>query len=104
MTYDLAVSAFSLLELPSKEERLKTIDTLWKKTEDFLVLIENGTFEGFMALMEARDFVIEQAKEGGSEMKNTSFIGQNLQTGHVFAPVSKRLSAYSAWQLSQSSN
>ncbi len=36
-TFDLVVSAFSLFELKSMEERLRTILHLWKRTNEFLV-------------------------------------------------------------------
>ncbi|KAM8960658.1 ribosome assembly protein METTL17, mitochondrial [Pelodytes ibericus] len=62
--YDLVVSAYSLNELPSKVDREKTIQTLWRKTGGFLVLVENGTREGHQLLMEARETVLrKQDKE-----------------------------------------
>ncbi|XP_064416492.1 methyltransferase-like protein 17, mitochondrial isoform X2 [Latimeria chalumnae] len=57
--YDLVVSAFSLMDLPNSATRIQTILTLWRKTRDFLVLVENGTKEGHQTLMEARDIVLE---------------------------------------------
>ncbi|XP_078064566.1 ribosome assembly protein METTL17, mitochondrial, partial [Mustelus asterias] len=57
--FDLVVSAFSLSELPSLAERLRVVETLWRKTENFLVLIENGTKDGHQILMEARDAVLK---------------------------------------------
>ncbi|XP_044131082.1 methyltransferase-like protein 17, mitochondrial isoform X3 [Bufo gargarizans] len=57
--FDLVVSAYSLNELPNFAEREKTIQTLWRKTGGFLVLVENGTREGHQLLMEARDIVIK---------------------------------------------
>ncbi|XP_075068855.1 ribosome assembly protein METTL17, mitochondrial [Mixophyes fleayi] len=56
--FDLVVSAYSLNELPSFSERVRTIQTLWRKTRGFLVLVENGTGEGHQLLMEARDIVL----------------------------------------------
>uniref|UniRef100_A0A8C3SBQ1 Ribosome assembly protein METTL17, mitochondrial n=1 Tax=Chelydra serpentina TaxID=8475 RepID=A0A8C3SBQ1_CHESE len=56
--FDLVVSAFSLNELPSLAERRETIRTLWRKTDGFLVLVENGTKEGHQMLMEAREIVL----------------------------------------------
>ncbi|XP_053324497.1 methyltransferase-like protein 17, mitochondrial [Spea bombifrons] len=58
--YDLVVSAFSLNDLPSMAERQKTIQTLWRKTGNFLVLVENGTREGHQLLMEARETVLKK--------------------------------------------
>uniref|UniRef100_A0A8D0GX28 Ribosome assembly protein METTL17, mitochondrial n=1 Tax=Sphenodon punctatus TaxID=8508 RepID=A0A8D0GX28_SPHPU len=57
--FDLVVSAYSLNELPSQAQRVETVQTLWRKTDAFLVLIENGTKEGHQMLMEARDVVLK---------------------------------------------
>ncbi|CAL1265751.1 unnamed protein product [Larinioides sclopetarius] len=61
--YDLVVSAFSLLDLPSVEERVRTIDTLWRKTKDILVIIENGNLSGFFSVLDARDYVLQIEKQ-----------------------------------------
>lgn len=60
--YDIVLCAYSLFEMPSAMERLRTILNLWKKTEHFLVLVEHGTNAGFTILNEARDFLIENSK------------------------------------------
>ncbi|XP_073527304.1 ribosome assembly protein METTL17, mitochondrial [Phyllobates terribilis] len=57
--FDLVVSAYSLNELPNFSERERVIQTLWRKTGSFLVLVENGTREGHQLLMEARDIVLK---------------------------------------------
>mgnify|MGYP004582824023 CR=1 FL=1 len=41
------VSAYSLLELPNQISRLETILKLWQKTEQYLIIIEQGTNAGF---------------------------------------------------------
>ncbi|MEE6504498.1 hypothetical protein FKM82_005206 [Ascaphus truei] len=80
--FDLVVSAFSLNELASLSEREKNVQSLWRKTGGFLVLVENGTREGHQLLMEARD---------------TVFRGQDTEIWdprppHVFAPCPHQLS------------
>ncbi|CAG4959154.1 unnamed protein product [Colias eurytheme] len=70
--YNIVLSAFSFFELPSMKSRLETIQKLWNKTEDFLILIEQGTNAGFRVVNEAREFVLSITDE------------QNK--GHVFAP------------------
>ncbi|XP_015787640.1 methyltransferase-like protein 17, mitochondrial [Tetranychus urticae] len=57
--YDLVVSAFSLLELPSLRSRVNTIENLWHKTDDLLVIIEHGKKAGFAAVLEARNLVLQ---------------------------------------------
>ncbi|XP_013930151.1 PREDICTED: methyltransferase-like protein 17, mitochondrial [Thamnophis sirtalis] len=73
MTFDLTVSAFSLNDLPTYAQRKATVKNLWKKTNNFLVLVENGTKEGHQMLMEARDVILK-----GADKVN--------EKAHVFAP------------------
>lgn len=47
ISYDLVVSAYSLVELSSLKERLKTLDILWNKTNNYLVIVEQGSAAGF---------------------------------------------------------
>ncbi|XP_074150236.1 ribosome assembly protein METTL17, mitochondrial isoform X2 [Sminthopsis crassicaudata] len=74
--YDVVVSAFSLSELPSMADRSEVIQTLWRKTGHFLVLIENGTKTGHHLLMDARDLVL----------KGPEKFPLDHRPGHVFAP------------------
>ncbi|VTJ72108.1 Hypothetical predicted protein [Marmota monax] len=57
--FDVVVSAFALSELPSKADRTEVVQTLWRKTSHFLVLLENGTKAGHRLLMDARDLVLK---------------------------------------------
>lgn len=54
------ISAFSLFELPNAEARLQTVANLWQKTDNYLVLVENGTRSGFSIINEARDFILQK--------------------------------------------
>lgn len=56
--YDLVLSAYSLLELPSSYNRLETVLKLWNKTARILVLVERGNTTGFRVINEARDFIL----------------------------------------------
>src|SRR5207248_963695 len=58
LVYDLTVSAFSLMELPTKRDRLDVLATLWAKTVRHLVILENGTLAGFRLVQEAREFLL----------------------------------------------
>lgn len=53
------MSAFALSELPSKADRAEVVQTLWRKTSHFLVLVENGTKAGHRLLMDARNLVLQ---------------------------------------------
>ncbi|XP_071443908.1 ribosome assembly protein METTL17, mitochondrial [Hetaerina americana] len=77
LKYDLVVSAFSLVDLPTSQNRLQTIMNLWNKTSGYLVLIEDGTLAGYKVLNEARDFILEF----GSSSKNIANVA-----AHVVAP------------------
>lgn len=41
------MSAYSLLELPHQMSRFETLSKLWRKTEQYLIIIEQGTNVGF---------------------------------------------------------
>lgn len=72
--YDLVVSAYSLLELPSFSARIQTILNLWNKTQNYLVIVENGTNAGFKVINEIRDYIFKNQTENS--------------VGHIFSPVS----------------
>uniref|UniRef100_G3U4S3 Ribosome assembly protein METTL17, mitochondrial n=1 Tax=Loxodonta africana TaxID=9785 RepID=G3U4S3_LOXAF len=74
--FDVVVSAFSLSELPSKADRTEVVQTLWRKTSHFLILIENGTKAGHRLLMDARDLVLKGKEKSPLDTR----------PGFVFAP------------------
>lgn len=76
-TYDIVISAHSLFELPSQQFRLETILKLWRKTENYLIIVEDGTNAGFELVNEARDFILKYANS--KYRKDTKFV-------HVFSP------------------
>ncbi|BES98756.1 Mitochondrial small ribosomal subunit Rsm22 [Nesidiocoris tenuis] len=78
-SYDVVMSSYSLLELPSSSARLGTVLNLWNKTNDFLVLVEFGTKAGFQVINEARDFLLWGMGKTFSRQS---------QQGYVVAPCS----------------
>ncbi|XP_035217657.1 methyltransferase-like protein 17, mitochondrial [Stegodyphus dumicola] len=78
--YDLVVSAFSLMDLPSLKDRMEIIDTLWRKTNDFLVIIEYGNNAGFLSVLDARDYILQ--------VENMIYksLGYSSPGAHVIAP------------------
>ncbi|XP_033291815.1 methyltransferase-like protein 17, mitochondrial isoform X4 [Orcinus orca] len=77
--FDVVVSAFSLSELPSKANRTDVVQTLWRKTGHFLILVENGTKAGHSLLMDARDLVLNGKEKSPLDPR----------PGFVFAPNKK---------------
>ncbi|XP_057162420.1 methyltransferase-like protein 17, mitochondrial isoform X2 [Ursus arctos] len=78
--FDVVVSAFSLSELPSKADRTELVQTLWRKTSHFLILVENGTKAGHCLLMDARDLVLKGKEKSPLDPR----------PGFVFAPNKKK--------------
>ncbi|XP_011329150.1 methyltransferase-like protein 17, mitochondrial isoform X2 [Ooceraea biroi] len=76
-TYDIVVSAYSLFEMPGEMARLEAILKLWRKTENYLIIVEEGTNAGFKLVNEARDFVLKYAN---SKYKT------DRQPSYVFSP------------------
>ncbi|XP_076061612.1 ribosome assembly protein METTL17, mitochondrial [Oratosquilla oratoria] len=77
--YDMVLSSRTLFELPGVKERLQSIDILWRKTKNFLVIVEAGTSAGYKLVLEARDYVMELAKQ--AEEGQEPYL-----LGHVYAP------------------
>ncbi|XP_023248592.1 methyltransferase-like protein 17, mitochondrial, partial [Copidosoma floridanum] len=58
--HDIVISAYSLMELPSIRNRLEIIARLWKKTNKYLIFVEQGSQSGFkesIVMNEARSFI-----------------------------------------------
>ncbi|XP_046544690.1 methyltransferase-like protein 17, mitochondrial [Haliotis rubra] len=73
-SFNIVTSSYALLELPSQEKRLEMLLSLWQMTDDFLVLVENGSKAGFQLINEAKEYLL-QISEKHDKME-----------GHVFAP------------------
>ncbi|KAL5019644.1 hypothetical protein ScPMuIL_002536 [Solemya velum] len=73
--FHLVVSAYCLMEHESMQERLTMVDNLWKLTDSYMILVENGTQAGHRLVMEARDYILQMQTQ-----EEDSF------SGHVFAP------------------
>lgn len=104
--YDMVITAHALLDLPSTDARLAAIESLWDKTNDFLVIIEDGTIAGHRAVIEARDFIIfngnnrkqtrrnetketDAADDGNENSLASSSADESMDSseqGYVFAP------------------
>ncbi|ELT98981.1 hypothetical protein CAPTEDRAFT_125496 [Capitella teleta] len=78
-TYDIVICAFTLFEMPSQNERLKLLLNLWRKTDCYLVIVEQGTNAAFQLINEARQFILENSEMLSADER------QSLK-GHVFSP------------------
>lgn len=95
--FDIVVSAFSLLDLPSKSSRINTIENLWHKTKDILVIVETGKKAGFQAVLEARNLIMDITGHKVSTTFKVSRTDQqlvpreekNIPKAHIMAPVSR---------------
>lgn len=76
--YDITVSAYSLIELPNTKTRLDAVMKLWKKTKNYLVIVEDGTSAGFQIVSEARDFILHLSQLSDKDNKP--------EETHVFSP------------------
>ncbi len=57
-SYDMVIASYSLAELPTASIQ-SFLPGLWEKTERVMVLIEPGTTEGYLRILEARRLLIE---------------------------------------------
>ena len=56
-TYDLVTASYSISEMKLPKDRENMLKLLWKKTNKYLILIEQGNLHGHRMLMEARNFL-----------------------------------------------
>lgn len=73
LKYSIVLSAYSLFELPNIKSRLEAIQKLWHKTEDYLIIVEQGTNAGFQVVNEAREFILNLSD-------------RNNNKGYAFSP------------------
>lgn len=91
--YDMVVAAYSMLELPNAEMRAQTIENLWNKTNDLLVIIERGNQGGFAIVNEARHFILDLGghdvtKKVTLSVESCPIYNRKIPQSHVLAPCS----------------
>lgn len=91
--YDLVVSAFTLMELPSRAARVHAIESLWQKTGDIMVVVEIGSNEGFRVINEVRSQILDMSGYDVTksyytqeETGATVYDPYNAPTAHILAP------------------
>lgn len=84
-TFDLTVAAFSLGDLPDDGVIKTTVNLLWEKTRDILILIERGTPGGSRVLANARRQIL--TKEGYLDADGEPLDQQHWSNQlHIVAP------------------
>lgn len=90
MKHDLVVSAFTLMELPSENERQRIVETLWAKTNKYLILIENGSYTGTECVLEGRDMILSGGQEVARNRTERLFEHLGLPTEELGEILKKR--------------
>lgn len=93
--YDMVISSFTLLELPNQRSRVQTVESLWNKTQDLLVLVERGSVDGFSTILEARNLILtlngydvtKSYYNHPSEASVVNYDPDNSPSVHIMAPV-----------------
>ncbi|KAK5980628.1 MEthylTransferase Like [Trichostrongylus colubriformis] len=88
--YDLVIAHRTLCELGSRETRLETIASLWKRTNRFLVLIDSGLQSAFEALIEARDFLLLSGTQLHLQETISLLQEHNLMTSEIHSVLHER--------------
>ncbi|XP_065913795.1 ribosome assembly protein METTL17, mitochondrial-like isoform X2 [Dysidea avara] len=89
--YDLVIAAYSLGEMSPKLLRT-TLETLWRNTLKYLVLIEMGDKVGFHCISEARTHLIKIMREQvENEGVKTDGDDEPQSSGYIFAPCTHEL-------------
>ncbi|ESO82680.1 hypothetical protein LOTGIDRAFT_229745 [Lottia gigantea] len=70
--FDLVISTYTLMEIKSEQERAKLIESLWNRTENYLVIVEKGSYSGFALIHETRQHLLKLSKQS--------------KKGHIFSP------------------
>ncbi|CAG8573921.1 4998_t:CDS:10 [Paraglomus occultum] len=85
--HDMVISAFTFNELPTEQVKNIVLETLWKSTQDILVLIERGTPAGFQAIAHARQKILQmENKKTDSNTIADAGTTVGLVGAHVVAP------------------
>ncbi|XP_028392721.1 methyltransferase-like protein 17, mitochondrial [Dendronephthya gigantea] len=85
VTYDIVLASYSLSEIPFSRTRLEFLESLWRKTNQFLVIVEKGNNEGFDIVLQARDLVAGKQIENPATDEHYWTDGYDDQ-GFVFSP------------------
>ncbi|XP_061196882.1 methyltransferase-like protein 17, mitochondrial [Saccostrea echinata] len=60
--FSLVICAYTLMDFPMQSERLQLVKDLWSRTNDYFVLVDVGTYNGFLAIQEVRRRLLRRDK------------------------------------------
>lgn len=66
----IAISAFVLSQLPTSASKKQLVKEMWDSEADTIIIVDQGTPEGFRAVADARDYLLGlgNASEGGAHI------------------------------------
>ncbi|XP_058793380.1 methyltransferase-like protein 17, mitochondrial [Phymastichus coffea] len=73
LKFEVVVSAYTLMDLSDARCRLEVLSKLWRKTDKYLVIVEQGTLAGFTLINEAREFVKYMSKNSEPKLECVIF-------------------------------
>ncbi|KAJ9118646.1 hypothetical protein QFC22_003866 [Naganishia vaughanmartiniae] len=93
-TPSIAMSTFQLSKLPTRSARLNRIQEIWDTGAEMMIIIDQGSKEGYQAVMEAREQLLSLGRStavtaSGSSGPIGSTMVEDEQTGEV-RPISKK--------------
>ncbi|PVF99847.1 Rsm22-domain-containing protein [Serendipita vermifera] len=59
ISHNLAISAFALSQIPTPAGRKRMVKEMWESGADTMVIIDQGTKEGFTAVTDAREYLLQ---------------------------------------------
>ncbi|KAI1730798.1 mitochondrial small ribosomal subunit rsm22 domain-containing protein [Ditylenchus destructor] len=77
-TYDLVICHRTLIEMPTEEERIALVETLWQRATKYLVIVDTHMADSFKELMKLRDHIINGGSTFDYEFVKNALDEKNL--------------------------
>ncbi|KAF9513878.1 hypothetical protein BS47DRAFT_1343701 [Hydnum rufescens UP504] len=90
----VAMLAFTLSELPNDTKRRMMLREMWNTGAETMVIIDNGSEEGFKIVADAREYLLSKGRKSlklseattAQDTEDTNAVFNNLPGSHVVAP------------------
>uniref|UniRef100_A0A914E293 Methyltransferase-like protein 17, mitochondrial n=1 Tax=Acrobeloides nanus TaxID=290746 RepID=A0A914E293_9BILA len=82
-TYDIVFLHRTLIEIPSEQERMELLSTLWKCTNKYMVIIESDLRDSFESVMASRDYILMKGYTIDTDRVIKLFEEQNIMNETV---------------------